>query len=164
MARRTISPPRTESRSSRASSGIGARFVGGFSPQGETTANWDFEAFAPAGGLRSTANDLLKFIRAALDPGDDPLGRALALSLQIHGDVSLQKIGLGWHRMDTIEDLTVWWHNGGTGGYVSFLGIDPTHQTGVIVLANYGDALAGKFEVDKIGVNILTLAAKVSLE
>lgn len=141
-----------------------ARFVGGYSPKGEATPNWDFDAFAPAGGLRSTANDMLKFIRTALRPGDDPLGRALRLSLQVHSDVSLQKVGLGWHQLGTIEELTLWWHNGGTGGYVSYLGIDPAHQTGVIVLANYGDALAGKFDVDKIGVNILTLAAKVSLE
>ncbi len=140
------------------------RLAEGNSPQGEPTTSWDFDAFAPAGGLRSTSNDMLKFIRAALNPGDDPLGKALKLSLQIHSDVSLQKIGLGWHQMGTLEDLTVWWHNGGTGGYVSYLGIDPTHQTGVIVLANYGDALAGKFDVDKIGVNILTLAAKVSLK
>ena len=53
---------------------------------------------------------------------------------------------------------------GGNGGCVSYLGFDPAHQTCVIVLANYGDALAGKFEVDKIGVNMLTPAARVSLE
>jgi serine-type D-Ala-D-Ala carboxypeptidase/endopeptidase len=141
-----------------------ARFVGGYSPKGEATANWDFDAFAPAGGLRSTANDLLKFIRAALNPGDDALGRALKLSLQVHSEVSLERVGLGWHQLGTIENLTVWWHNGGTGGYVSYLGIDPEHQTGVVVLANHGDAMAGKYDVDKIGVNILTLAAKVSLE
>lgn len=141
-----------------------ARFVGGYSPRGEATANWDFDAFAPAGGLRSTVNDLLKFIRAALNPGDDALGRALKLSLQVHSEASLERVGLGWHQLGTIEELTVWWHNGGTGGYVSYLGLDPEHQTGVIVLANHGDAMAGKYDVDKIGVNILTLAAKVSLE
>jgi CubicO group peptidase (beta-lactamase class C family) len=140
------------------------RLVSGYSPQGEATSNWHFDAFAPAGGLRSTANDMLKFVAAALKPGDNRLGAALQLSLQVHSDVSLQKVGLGWHQLGTIEELTLWWHNGGTGGYVSYLGIDPAHQTGVIVLANYGDALAGKFEVDKIGVNILTLAAKVSLD
>ncbi len=141
-----------------------ARFVGGYSPKGESTVNWDFDAFAPAGGLRSTANDLLKFIRIALAPGDDPLGRALKRSLQVQSEVSGQKLGLGWHQLTTLEGLTLWWHNGGTGGYVSYLGLDPANQTGVIVLANYGDALAGKFEVDKMGVSILTLAAKVSLE
>lgn len=140
------------------------RLVEGNSPKGEPTSSWDFDAFAPAGGLRSTANDLLRFIRASLNPGDDALGKALTLSLQVHSDVTLQKVGLGWHQVNTAEDLTLWWHNGGTGGYVSYLGIDPAQQTGVIVLANYGDALAGKFEVDKIGVNILTLAAKVSLD
>ncbi len=140
------------------------RLAEGNTPQGEAAASWDFDAFAPAGGLRSTANDMLKFIRAALNPADDSLGKALKLSLLVHSDASLQKVGLGWHQLGTMEDLTVWWHNGGTGGYVSYLGIDPLHQTGVIVLANYGDALAGKFDVDKIGVNILTLAAKVSLE
>ena len=141
-----------------------ARFVGGYSPTGESTTSWDFDAFAPAGGLHSTANDLLKFIRAAHGPDDDSLGKALKLTLQLHSDTVMQKVGLGWHQLTTIEDLAVWWHNGGTGGYVSYLGIDPAHQTGVIVLANYGDALGGKFDLDKIGVNILTLAARVSLK
>ena len=27
------------------------------------------------------------------------------------------------------------WHNGGTGGFTSFLGIDPERQTGVVILS-----------------------------
>jgi CubicO group peptidase (beta-lactamase class C family) len=28
------------------------------------------------------------------------------------------------------------WHNGGTGGFASFLGFDPAEKTGIVLLAN----------------------------
>ena len=62
-----------------------------------------------------------------------------------------------------MEGLNIFWHNGGTGGYVSFIGFDPEHQTGVVILSNYGDAFAGDDSVDRMSLEILKLAAKVSL-
>ena len=84
--------------------------------------------------------------------------------MTVHADSDFDKMGLGWHRQITVEKLIIWWHNGGTGGYASFLAIDPQNQVGVVVLSNHGDAMAGRFEVDKIGMNLLRLAAKVSLK
>lgn len=141
-----------------------ARLIGGFTPSGEPTSSWDFDAMSPAGGLKSTANDMLKFIRANLNPDGTSIGAPLKLALSEHASSNLDRMGLGWHWQETVEELGVWWHNGGTGGYASFLGIDPANQTGVIVLSNHGDAMAGLFDVDKIGMNLLRLAAKVSLK
>ena len=55
------------------------------------------------------------------------------------------------------------WHNGGTGGYISFLGFDPAAKIGVVILSSYGDAMAGDHSVDQIGFEILRLGSKVSL-
>jgi CubicO group peptidase (beta-lactamase class C family) len=43
------------------------------------------------------------------------------------------------------------WHNGGTGGYRSFIGFDPRSRVGVVVLSNAGTT-AG---VDDIGRHLL---------
>lgn len=57
-------------------------------------------------------------------------------------------IGLAWHRRSGggIEILT---HNGGTGGYQSFVGFDPATRVGVVVLANSSG------DVDDIGLHLL---------
>ncbi len=40
----------------------------------------------------------------------------------------------GWILSDQQED-TVYWHNGGTGGYASFMAIRPEKGTGVVMLS-----------------------------
>jgi len=140
------------------------RLIGGFTIQGEPTPNWNFDSMAPTGALKSTANDLLRFIQLNLNPDGLSIAPALKNAMSVHGNSDTDKMGLGWHRQQTVEKVIVWWHNGGTGGYASFLAIDPQHQTGVVVLSNHGDTMAGRFDVDKIAMNLLRLAAKVSLK
>ncbi len=141
-----------------------ARLIGGFTVAGEPTPNWTFDAMAPTGALKSTANDLLRFIELNLDPGTSGIGPALRNTMSVHGNSDFDKMGLSWHRQQTVEQVILWWHNGGTGGYASFLAIDPEHRTGVVVLSNHGDAMAGRFDIDKIGMNLLRLAANISLQ
>ena len=45
------------------------------------------------------------------------------------------EIALGWHIV-AANGQTIVWHNGGTGGYRTFMGFDPEARTGVVVLAN----------------------------
>lgn len=141
------------------------RLAPGHSPKGARVPNWDFDVIAAAGALRSCAADLLQFVEANLSPTDTPVGRALRESQRARPEAGLGAGGLGWQHTTTIQgNLKIIWHNGGTGGYRSFLGFDPAHQTGVVVLSNYGDAFAGDESVDRLGMEILKLAAKVTLE
>jgi CubicO group peptidase (beta-lactamase class C family) len=96
--------------------------------------NWDLPAIPGAGGLRSTCRDLLAFAKAGLDGKSGPLARAMALSLRERSKVgSGQAIGLGWH---IAEDGVTRWHDGGTGGYWSWLAVLPDRGLAVVVLAN----------------------------
>ncbi len=56
---------------------------------GKPTANWDLPAFAGAGALRSTAGDLLRFLRANLGNPPSPVTDALEGCHQIRSDTSL---------------------------------------------------------------------------
>jgi serine-type D-Ala-D-Ala carboxypeptidase/endopeptidase len=46
-------------------------------------------------------------------------------------------VGLGWIRLAVAGD-TIVWHNGGTGGSRSFLGVMPAAGTAVVLLTNSG--------------------------
>ena len=133
--------------------------IPGHGPNGKPTSNWDFDVMAPAGVFRSNVEDMLKFLRANLEPDHTPIAKALRLAQRRHAN----DCGLAWQFQTTFEDLTFIWHNGGTGGYRSFAGFDPRHKTAVVLLSNYGDAFANDNSIDKMGFEILKLASKISL-
>ncbi|MFM8471053.1 MAG: serine hydrolase domain-containing protein [Limisphaerales bacterium] len=142
-----------------------ARLTPGHSPKGEVVPGWDFDIFAPAGAFRSNATDLLAFLEANLTDADTPAGRSLTLARKLHRVGDAGDLPLGWQRQQDFQTgLEIYWHNGGTGGYASFVAFSRAPRIGVVVLSNHGDAMAGKFDVDKIGLELLKLASKVSLE
>ena len=51
-------------------------------------------------------------------------------------------LGLGWHLFHRRGALIVW-HNGGTGGFRSYLGLCPKTGTGIVVLNNSSADLPG---------------------
>jgi serine-type D-Ala-D-Ala carboxypeptidase/endopeptidase len=117
-----------------------ARLARGHNADGETVGNWDFSALAAAGALRSTANDMLKFLAAAIaaadapSPGSSPLANAIALAITPRAPASGNNdVGFGWHVR--LKDGVVW-HNGGTGGYNAYCAWVPRRKAGVVVLVN----------------------------
>ncbi|MGA8806296.1 MAG: serine hydrolase [Thermoanaerobaculia bacterium] len=114
--------------------------------------NWDLPTLAGSGALRSTANDLLTFIGANIGLQKSPLASPMA-AMRIRrrrtGTPGLD-IALGWH-ISTLHEHEIVWHNGGTGGYRTWIGFDPKSRTGVVVLSNTGTD-AG---VDDIGAHLL---------
>ncbi|GAA0489416.1 hypothetical protein GCM10008986_14060 [Salinibacillus aidingensis] len=53
------------------------------------------------------------------------------------------------------KEKGVIWHNGGTGGYSSFIGFNKEKQSGVVILSNYAPSFSKKDSLDHIGFNIL---------
>jgi len=113
-----------------------ARLAEGHDLAGKVVSPWDLPTLAGAGALRSTLDDMLRFAAAVLAPPDDALGRAIALSQQARYRVSgALSLGLNWHRLVMSGD-TIVWHNGGTGGFHSFLGVNSRTRTAVVLLEN----------------------------
>lgn len=101
----------------------------------DKVGNWDFPAFAGAGGIRSTANDLLIFLAANLGFLDSPLQPAMKKQLSVHKKVSPgMEIAMGWHIINSPEPMA--WHNGGTPGYHSCIAFSHHRKVGVVVLSN----------------------------
>jgi len=98
-------------------------------------ANWDFPTLAGAGGLRSSANDMLTFLKAFLGYKESPLAPAMNAMLEVRRPLGQSTIGLGWIFMST-HDREIAAHDGGTGGFCSFVGCDPKERLGLVVLSN----------------------------
>jgi len=99
------------------------------------TPYWTFDALAGAGALISSARDQLALIDAELDAaagGKSPLRPAMRLTQEPQLDVKGENVGLGWQ----IDGNGRYWHNGGTGGFHTFIGFDPKTKHGVVVLAS----------------------------
>jgi D-alanyl-D-alanine-carboxypeptidase/D-alanyl-D-alanine-endopeptidase len=104
--------------------------------------NWDLPTFAGAGALRSTANDVLTFLAANLGLIQTKLAAAMAAEISVHRSIGTgMEIAYGWH-IFTSGKNPIYWHNGGTGGYRTFMGFDPQAKLGVVVLSNASAAVA----------------------
>ena len=129
-----------------------SRFAVGHDATMQRVAYWDLPTLAGAGALRSTANDLATFVAANLGYVKSPLAPAMAAMLTVRrptGSPGLD-IGLGWHIL-TRDGHEIVWHNGGTGGFRSFIAFERKTGIGVVVLSN-AETLAG---VDDIGQHLL---------
>lgn len=121
----------------------------GFNAYGTPIPLWDLPTLAGAGALRSTADDMLKFLAANLDSASVPLGKAMAVAHAARKPIGANNsIGLAWNTVD-LFGTQVTWHNGGTGGFRTFIGMDLTHHRGVIVLVN------STISPDDIGFHLL---------
>jgi CubicO group peptidase (beta-lactamase class C family) len=113
----------------------------GHDPSGSVVPNWDIATLAGAGAIRSTTGDMLKFLDANLHPERGPLHRAMALAQTSRAPTTPPNaIGLNWMIRRVGDRDTILWHNGGTAGYRSFIGLDPLQRHGVVVLTNSGGA------------------------
>jgi CubicO group peptidase (beta-lactamase class C family) len=116
----------------------------GTSRLGRPRQPWTGEAIGPAGGIRACIEDMAVLVQsllngtapglAALDPVDTFAGRV--------------RIGAAWITMD-LHGRSITWHNGGTGGFRSWLGLDRDAGTGAVILS------ASSAFVDRAGLRLL---------
>jgi serine-type D-Ala-D-Ala carboxypeptidase/endopeptidase len=114
------------------------RLATGHDWRGRAVPHWNLAALAGAGGLRSTAGDLLAFLRLH-EPGvEHPLAAAAAETRRPRIGRGKASVGLGWLSFAPRRRLRwrVFLHEGGTGGFRSFAGFAPDAGVAAVVLAN----------------------------
>jgi len=128
------------------------RFAIGHDAYLRPAAHWDLAALAGAGALRSDADDMLTFLAANIGLTRTPLKTAMDATLAVKRIPNLpnNEQALGWDvRQSPYGDII--WHNGGTGGFRTFIGFNPVAKVGVVVLTNAANETGG----DDIGFHIL---------
>jgi D-alanyl-D-alanine-carboxypeptidase/D-alanyl-D-alanine-endopeptidase len=117
--------------------------------RGRPVSNWDIPTLAGAGALRSNMNDMLVFLEANIGEPSTDLEHAMRVSQEAIIEAGGgNDVGFNWHIL-TLDDDRMVWHNGGTGGYRTFIGFDPDREVGVVVLTNSSEG------ADDIGFHLL---------
>lgn len=124
------------------------RFAQGYNPAGAPTPPWQIPTLAGAGALRSTAADMMAYLRAHWTGADaTALGRPMQRATTPMADAGLgdnaafagTRVAYAWH-VTPRNGRTIVWHNGGTGGFSSFVGFNRATRQGVVVLISVGGA------------------------
>jgi CubicO group peptidase (beta-lactamase class C family) len=152
-----------------------ARLARGHNNKGKLVANWDLGVLVGCGGIRSTANDLLKYVAANVGLTTSPL-KPLMLDMQVirhhnafdptgttRGNTAMPWMDTGVFQPPGMDLLG---HGGGTGGYSTFIGFDKKQRRGIVVLSNQlmfscselGFRLLQKLPLD--GVTLATIQAQ----
>jgi CubicO group peptidase (beta-lactamase class C family) len=119
-----------------------ARFARPHGEKGEAVENYELTDFAGAGGLRSSANDLLKYVAANLALQKSPELTPLMQKMQV---IRHQGHELNWGNtaMPWMDQCVfnppgsqLIGHAGGTDGYSVFIGLDLQQHRGIVVMTN----------------------------
>ncbi len=113
----------------------------GFTANGRRAPPWTFDGYAAAGALVTSPRVLLEIALALMTkPGE------FQAAVEPRAPAGEERsAGAGWIIDTTPEGYSLVWHNGGTGGFSSFLAFIPERQLAVVVNANSAvsvDALA----------------------
>ena len=136
------------------------KFATGYDEERNKTCHWDFPIIYPAGAIRSDINDMTTFLKANME--ENSLYAAFKETHNKVFDASMGGIGKGWNidsysgKLFGLENIV--WHNGGTGGFSSYIGILPNQKVGIVVLSNQSSE-----ELDKLAIRLLVNAGKISL-
>jgi len=109
---------------------------------GPATVDWTGEPLAGMGLLRSSTDDMITFLQAFIDLPAEPtsqLQKAMHLSmepLRPLAEGSPYSVAYFWHIHELDSGQRLWWHNGMTGAYSSYMAFDPEKKIGMIAMYN----------------------------
>lgn len=113
-----------------------SQFVTPYNDYLEETLPWNLNILVGAGGIRSTASDLMKFLMANKNPEKTPISKDLKLAQAVQAQNGDERIGLGW--MIGVDDLS---HSGGTGGFRSEIILSTDGQKALVTLVHSANSI-----------------------
>jgi len=129
-----------------------ARFATGHNQFGEAVPSWDRQTQLGGSALRSTANDLLKFVSANLGLTPSSLTPVMEKTHVVHLSNAIPETDMGLAWMITHLHATRIVHHGGEApGYCTFVGFDKARRRGVVLLSSSWNG----FDLDAIGMPLL---------
>lgn len=114
----------------------GVRAAQGHTPNTKPTSAWTFKTdLAGVGGVRATLDDMVRYVQGQLGTAPEPLASALARGQVPVDPDSKPAMAMNW-MLAPLNGHTWHVHEGGTGGFSSFVAFDRKRQRGVIVLSD----------------------------
>lgn len=103
----------------------------GYSIDGKHAPAWTLNGSAPAGGIHSTAEDLVRYAQALLEGTAPGMGALTPRWEDGYGT----RIGYAWNTT-TVAGHTVTSHGGATGGFCAAITLDLANDRAVIILSS----------------------------
>lgn len=155
VVKRICDPLKMDNTRIRLSPAQQTNFATGHDISGKPVKHWTWsDPLGGAGAFRSSVNDLLKFAAANVATTNSPLSDAMQQThvLLEPGGLLTPDVGLAWHlQMEYKTKKFKWfaWHNGGTYGFHSYIGLDKEKGRAVVILANSANS------VDDLGARVM---------
>ncbi|HCT31182.1 MAG TPA: hypothetical protein DIW31_10740 [Bacteroidales bacterium] len=113
-----------------------SNFAVGYTSFGTQVPYWDdMNAYKGAGAIRSNANDMINYGKAILNSDSSPLKTQIETCLNVtYEDINV-KMASGWIKQN-INGNDVFLHDGGTGGFSSFIIICKPKNVILVLLFN----------------------------
>lgn len=114
-----------------------ARLAPAFDAYMRPVKPWHFAILAGAGGIRSSAADMLTFAAAVMDPNSSiAAAMKTMLSVRIPGKDPQVDQALAWEVFHPAPGRELLRHSGQTGGFRAMLALEPRQGRAVVALAN----------------------------
>lgn len=100
---------------------------------------WQFSSFAASEGVKSTAADLVKFMRANMGISNTRLDKIFEPNITADRPTDFNEqiyTGKGWQIISQRKKYDIVTHTGKTGGYSALLAFVKETKTGVVILSN----------------------------
>ena len=124
---------------------VGSLDVAGlYDQRGVPQEHMILSAVSPAGGLKSNAVDLIKYLKMQISPNED-FKAAVNLTQEVFYRDSTRRVGLGW---DIVDDY--FQKDGDTFGNSCLLRINKQKQLAIVVLSNHQNGKLVRDAVDFI--------------
>lgn len=105
-------------------------------------SNWNLGILAGAGGIRSNAVDMLKYVSANMGKKELAIYPAMELShINTTSEEVDVEVGLAWH-LSKLGDKNIVSHGGATGGYQTYAAFVKGGDMGVVVLSNSNNGVS----------------------
>lgn len=135
---------------------LAGRMTKGHNKRGFVVPYWDLPTLAGAGAFRSSLDDMMRFLAANLRPPRTDLEHSMreaqlqrrTVSDTLFIRLGQEAIGLGW-QIRSVGNARIVWKDGGTAGFQTFIGFDPSRGVGAVVLSNTS------IEVDDLGLHLI---------
>ena len=127
-------------------------FAVGHLPGGTATSAWTFpKNTAGVGGIRASVNDITRYVQAGMGIGDPT---TVALLAKTHKPISdaVRPMAMGW-MIANLRGQNYLMHEGGTGGFSSFVAFNPITKIGVVILSD--TALTSTGGLSSLGLHLL---------
>ncbi len=114
---------------------------------------WTFSSFKASEGIKLSADDMTKFLKANMNMSDSGLDEIFKYNFtpQLNTGFNTQlSVAMGWHTIN-MNHFHIITHTGKTSGHNAFVGMVRETKTAVVILAN------SSFGTEDLGIQILRM-------